>query len=469
MRRKTRLAAALLVLPLSACGGGPADPAAAPDQDTAAAQAARGPRADGPATIEVPADHATINEAVAAAREGDLVLVHPGTYQETVRVTTPGITLRGTSRAEVVIDGDLLRSDGIVVTAPGVSVQNLTVRDHLQNGVLVTGMTSEDGVYSHAHSHQDEADGEEHSTYERLDPEKFPMLQGFRVDHVTAVNNGLYGIYAFDAQHGVIEDSYASGSADSGIYVGQCQPCETVVRGNVMERNAVGFEDANAGGNLYVVGNRMVGNRIGATMNSDHQEAFVPQRGVVFAGNLVSANSEAATPSQADGGFGIGLGIAGGTENRVLRNRFVQHPAVGVLLTSNDDLPPVANTVEGNVFGSNRTDIVYAASDRSPGKANCFADNELSSAAPPALLSSPAFRCPAPPHGSAPALGGVAVPDFDAPDGISFAEVAEPPAQPELADAATLPPVGRVTRAPSVDLAVIRVPGAGLLAGSSAF
>lgn len=467
MRRLTRLAAAVTVLSaLTACGHDPASP---DPQGTTPS----GPRASGPVTINVPEDQPTISKAVAAAREGDLVLVHPGTYQETVTVETPGITLRGTDRNRVVIDGDLIRSDGVVVTAAGVSVQNLTVRDHLQNGVLVTGMVSESGIYSHAHSGEtagESHDGAEgHSNYERLDPEKFPPLQGFQVDHVTAINNGLYGIYAFDAQHGLITDSYASGSADSGIYVGQCQPCETVVRGNVMERNAVGFEDANAGGNLYVVGNRMVGNRIGATMNSDHQEAFVPQRGVVFAGNLVSANSEAATPSQADGGFGIGLGIAGGTENRVLRNRFVQHPAVGVLLTSNDDLPPVANTVEGNVFGSNRTDIVYAASDRSPGKANCFADNELSSAAPPALLSSPAFRCPAPPHGSASALGGVAVPDFDAPDGISFAEVAEPPAQPELADAATLPPVGRVTRAPSVDLAVIRVPGAGLLAGSSAF
>ena len=84
--------------------------------------------------------------------------------------------------------------------------------------------------------------------YTKLDTQKFPPLQGFRVSYVTASNNALYGIYAFDAQHGVIEQSYASGSADSGFYVGQCKPCDIVVRGNVAERNAVGYEGTNASG-----------------------------------------------------------------------------------------------------------------------------------------------------------------------------------------------------------------------------
>ena len=73
---------------------------------------------------------------------------------------------------------------------------------------------------------------------------------------MTAHNNGLYGIYAFDAQHGVIADSYASGSADSGLYVGQCRDCDILVRDNVAERNAVGFENANASGPLVITGNR---------------------------------------------------------------------------------------------------------------------------------------------------------------------------------------------------------------------
>jgi hypothetical protein len=465
MRRLTRLAAAVTVLSaLTACGHDPASP---DPQGTTPS----GPRAGGPITINVPEDQPTISKGVAAAREGDLVLVHPGTYQETVTVETPGITLRGTDRNRVVVDGDLIRSDGVVVTAAGVSVQNLTVRDHLQNGVLVTGMVSESGVYSHAHSgetageSQDDAEGqsEGHSNYERLDPEKFPPLQGFQVDHVTAINNGLYGIYAFDAQRGLITDSYASGSADSGIYVGQCQPCDTVVHRNVMERNAVGFEDANAGGGLYVVGNRMVGNRIGATLTSDHQEAFVPQRGVVFAGNLLADNDQAATPSQADGGWGVGLGIAGGTENEILRNRITGHPSVGVLLGSHDDLPPIGNKVSENVLAGNATDAVYAASERAPGTGNCLADNELASVLPTGLLT--LLACP----GSGSELAGAPVPVFAAPAGIAFSEVAEPPAQPDLPEAATLPAVGPLNGPPTIDVRRIKVPGADLLARLSAF
>ena len=99
-----------------------------------------------------------------------------------------------------VIDGGGLRPYGIVVIADGVRVENLTVTGATFYGVLFTGLHDANGPSAHT------ADG-----YHAWDPAKFPPLQRFRVDHVTAHNNGLYGIYAFDARHGVIADSYASG------------------------------------------------------------------------------------------------------------------------------------------------------------------------------------------------------------------------------------------------------------------
>ena len=45
------------------------------------------PASAGGATIEVPADYATIQEAVDSAAPGDLILVSPGTYHEAVDVT----------------------------------------------------------------------------------------------------------------------------------------------------------------------------------------------------------------------------------------------------------------------------------------------------------------------------------------------------------------------------------------------
>jgi pectin methylesterase-like acyl-CoA thioesterase len=55
--------------------------------------------------LEVPASFATIQDAVDTARDGDLVLVAAGMYRESVVIDTDGITLRGTDRNDVVLDG----------------------------------------------------------------------------------------------------------------------------------------------------------------------------------------------------------------------------------------------------------------------------------------------------------------------------------------------------------------------------
>ncbi|MEV4736699.1 MULTISPECIES: right-handed parallel beta-helix repeat-containing protein [unclassified Microbacterium] len=406
---------------------------------------------DAPRMLSVPADFPTISAAVDAASEGDTVVVESGVYRETVAIDTAGVTLRGQSRDGVVIDGEVLRGNGIVVSAPRVTVQNLTVRNATQNGVLVTGMRDDDGAPVGGH------DG-----YRAIDPEDFPLLDGFRVDHVTASNNGLYGIYAFNASNGVITDSYASGGADSGIYVGQCDRCNIVVSGNVAERNAVGFEIANAGGDLFVVGNRFAGNRVGATIASDYQEAYVPQTAATFAGNVVAANGQTDTPEQAEGAFGIGVGIAGGVDNVVAANLVEANPAAGVVLASAEDIGPEGNRLTDNVFAGNGTDAVFAASSRAPGAGNCWEGNVLATTEPAGLQELS-------PCGSPGAVTpGVFAPQV-APSGIPFTDVVAPPAQPELGalDAAPKPWAG-ASDVPAVDLAAITVPDASLLADRAA-
>jgi hypothetical protein len=395
-----------------------------------------------PETLRVPQDYDTISAAADSAISGDLILVSPGRYTETVRLRAAEVTLRGTDRGSVVIDGEFRRANGVVVSASGVSVENLTVRANTLNGVLVTGMSDgEEGLAKGS-------DG-----YTRLDPDKFPPLQGFRVAYVTASNNGLYGIYAFDAQHGVIERNYASGSADSGIYVGQCRPCGIVVRDNVAERNAVGYEGTNTSGDMYVVRNRFTGNRVGLTSNSDYQEALVPQSGATVIGNLLSGNAEPASPAQAEGGYGIGAGIAGGTDNLIARNRIEGNPVAGIVLGSAADLPPLRNQVIGNVVSGNGVDVAFAASVRAPAVGNCLQDNDLVTTVPVGLPTA----CPAPdgvqPSGSLPRL--------NPPRGMSFRDVAAPPPQPGMPDPERTPP--SVATGVTVDVAAIGVPDANLL------
>ncbi|MFD1717429.1 right-handed parallel beta-helix repeat-containing protein [Georgenia deserti] len=379
-----------------------------------------------PAILQVPEEHETISAAVRAAEPGDLVLVSPGVYREEVHVATEDVTVRGTERDEVVIDGEGVRPSGIVATADGVRIENLTVQETTFYGVLVTGLHDESGPAAPAVD-----------DYERFDPAEFPPVERFGVSHVTAANNGLYGIYAFHAQHGYVTDSYASGSADSGLYVGQCRECDVLVQGNVAERNAVGFENANASDSVVVVGNRFSGNRVGMAILSNYQEAFTPQHGNTVVGNVVTHNDSEQSPAHAQGGFGIGIGVSGGQDNLFSRNLVTANPRAGILLTHAEDLAATGNTFEQNMFRAedvapNGVDIANTSAGRTPAADNCVTGaSGLPTVLPDALLAD----C----SGRQPATGAGELPSPEIPPGMSFLQVPAPPPQHSMDDAERVP------------------------------
>lgn len=379
------------------------------------------PAPDAPTTVMVPGDAATITEAIDLVAEGGLVLVEPGTYRESVTVDKTGVTLRGTDRGGVVIDGEGLRANGIQVIADGVRVQNLTVSNHTFNGVLVTGMHDANGAQAH------NLDG-----YSTLDPEEFPPLQRFEVANVTASNNGLYGIYSFNAQHGVIRDNYASGSADSGYYVGQCADCDILVTGNVAENNAIGYENANASDSVVVAGNRFSNNRVGLTLISWYQEAYLPQRAVTVVGNLIADNNSAESPAQALGAFGLGIGLSGANDNQLVRNLVTGNTSSGLQLTNTEDLATTGTRLVDTVFDGNGVDVSDLSAQRAPASDTCITGGTVASFAPASLAES----CGSASTGvSASDLPTVAVPP-----GISFLQVRAGPPQPGLAGDLTIVP-----------------------------
>lgn len=375
-----------------------------------------------PTLVHVPGDVDTIQAGVDLVAAGGMVLVSPGVYPEEVTIATPDITLRGTDRNGVVIDGGGARAFGVFASADGARIENLTVHSTLLYGVLVTGLHDEDGPIAHGGP-----------GYTTLDPNEFPPVERFAIDHVTAYNNGLYGIYAFNARHGVITDSYASGSADSGFYVGQCLECDILVRGNVAERNAIGFENANAS-ELVIAGNRFSHNRIGMTLISNYQEAFTPQRENLVMGNLITDNISADSPSHPQGGFGIGLGINGGQDNRIVANRIEDNPVAGLSLANAEDIPASGNQMLDNLFGGNGMDLLDVSAPRTPSSGNCFSGADTETADPSSLLEA---ACP---EGNYPGNGAASdTPSVDVPQGMSFLQIPAPPEQPTLAEVDTVP------------------------------
>lgn len=382
---------------------------------------------------QVPEDYPTIQEAVDAAAAGDLVLIGPGVYREEVKVATPSLVLRGTDRDQVIIDGEFQRPNAISVTADGVAVENLTVRNARINGLYWTA------------------------------------LEGYRASYVTAYNNEVYGIYAYDSVDGLFEHSYASGSYDAGYYIGQCDPCDAVITDVVAEHNGLGYSGTNASGNLHIVNSVWRDNVAGIVPNTLDSELLPPVERVHIAGNLVVASGSRTAPVEALewGSFGNGIIVAGGNEHLVERNLIVDSPNHGILVTPNLDKrlwTSSDNVIRDNVVrGSGRADIALSGP---AGAGNCFAGNDLAGPTIPVGLQvfsgCDGMRLPVRMDLSTTlhSLGYVAEAGTGAfPDNPS-AEAPVPPPQPQMPDDAPVQPAVGVYDRLAFDPAAVRLPTA---------
>ena len=91
---------------------------------------------------------------------------------------------------------------------------------------------------------------------------------------------------------GSFDHSYASGSPDSGFYIGQCNPCHAVITDVVSEYNLLGYSGSNSSGDLFLVNSVWSHNRTGIVPNSFDGEELSPQGQATIAGNVISDNGD---------------------------------------------------------------------------------------------------------------------------------------------------------------------------------
>jgi hypothetical protein len=351
-------------------------------------------------TLDVPNDYATIQAAIAASKPGDVILLAEGTYPGGVVVPDdhPGITIRGVDRNDVVFDGRGNLINAIEVEADDVTLENMSAHDFGGNGFYWEGVTGYAGRY------------------------------------LTVWNVGLYGIYAIESRDGVFEHSYVSGAADAAFYIGECQPCDATLRGLTARLSAVGYSGTNASGNVVVEDSVFEQNATGILPNSfDTAHVPPPQRQSIFRRNTVRDSGRVPTPRATPlGGFyGIGIGIAGGSENVVEQNVVTGSSRYGIAVFSTVDRAAVwtasGNRIVGNsISGSGTADLALADGS---GAGNCFEENDAATTDPPDL----AGTCSSDGDGSAGAAAVLVVPPPVAMEGLPeappYADMPRPPPQ----------------------------------------
>ncbi len=457
----------LLALVAAACGSGDSASSSTTDASGDNGSCKVASTDDGLDALQVPQNCETIQDAVDAAEEGDLVLVDKGTYKEAVEVATPNITIRGTDRNEVVLDGGFELENGFrVLETDGVVIENMTAKNYVSNGFYWSGSDN------------------------------------YRGSYLTAYRNGDYGIYAFDAYHGQFDHSLGWGSPDAGFYIGECFPCDAVITNVDSQYNGLGYSGTNSGGDTYIINSNFSNNRGGVVPNSGSYELCYPSRETTVAGNTVHDNNFTEGPG-IDVSLlvqGNGIVLPGAVKANITKNLVYNHEKTGIGLvpfpeadanglapahdtwdtpcseTRDEDVPPISdqdcvevkalaellgegcivvwspfdNSVTDNVIeDSGQADIAVGTLDLSDSGetaatlGNCFSGNTLTTTQPNDL------------QGLAPCDGdgnggnwddnpldliGVFGDPPPAPDKTVYQKTPEPPAQDNMPDATTAAP-----------------------------
>ena len=327
--------------------------------------------------------YATIQGAVDAAKATDWVLIDVGTYNEAVCIDTPGLHVRGMDRNMVVVDGQHMVGDGIMVMkADNVSIENLTVRD-FDRATL------------------DGEDGNE-IWWNGGDGTGKIGLHGWTGNYLTAYATGMlagYGIFISNSVQGSLDQVYASGFNDSGLYLGACRDCQATISNALVENNALGYSGTNSGGHIVIQDSTFQHNSNGIGPNSlNNDDQPPPQDGAcnagnntsdtptfsstnvsrctVFKNNVVANNDNFTTPANSTAAqvpWGNGVVLIGTYADLVDSNMIMGNPSAGVLGFENPYPFPVTsstvyfqlagNRISNNTFSGNATNTDPNAAD----------------------------------------------------------------------------------------------------------
>jgi len=174
---------------------------------------------------------------------------------------------------------------------------------------------------------------------------------GYLIERVRLFWSHAYGMLMFTSDHGLVQDSDASGSGDSSIYPGatpdtgahtvEAEPrINTVIRRNDMHHSAIGCSCAAMGNAMLVEENHAYDNGTGISTDSigPAEHPGYPQDGSIYRNNQVYSNNfntfapDTDVPPAFFTVVGVGMAIWGGNANRVESNRIYDNWRYGTML-----------------------------------------------------------------------------------------------------------------------------------------
>ncbi|MGO9995966.1 MAG: NosD domain-containing protein [Steroidobacteraceae bacterium] len=288
-------------------------------------------------------DTQSIQAAIKKAHPGDTVQVMPGLYKETVYIDKDNIRLTGVidHGQWPVMDGENTRSDGVLVSGHGVTVENLHIKRYIGNGIMTQGANN------------------------------FSLL------HNWVEGPGFYGIFPQFGQNGLVAYNYVSEIVGTGIYIGMSQHID-VLHNDTRANSAFGIEAENSD-HILIEDNYTHENEIGIVVNLIPGLVTKKSENIVIRNNFVTNNTltESGYDGRTDSGKpaidngtgmhpeGTGILINGGDSNTIEGNFLVGNPGAGIFVQdhlfgqmfpfpdSKIDPYPDDNKVLSNVFVDN--------------------------------------------------------------------------------------------------------------------
>ncbi|MFJ3232264.1 nitrous oxide reductase family maturation protein NosD [Streptomyces sp. NPDC086787] len=324
----------------------------------------------------------SIQKAVDAAQPGDTVLVLPGNYYESVKITKSGLTLRGSGRTTMIkpdptvaVPDKPSKPDGTTPTTgscaeKGNGICVIGTKTASLEGVTVSNLT----VTGFAHSGV------------------FAMAtDGLTVRKVHAVDNKVWGIAQERSTRSTLRQNHATGNGDAGLFLANTVSAEegaadtsgTVIEDNRLENNRIGLTVRRLR-TLSVNDNYITANCVGVFVVGDEN---MPRAGAISVrdNTIVKNNKSCPKTERLPALQGSGVVLTGAEETEVTRNVITDNvgesPLSGgvVLFKSFVGATSERNRVSDNTLDGNApADLV----NTDPGRDNSFTGNTCRASKP---------------------------------------------------------------------------------------